>query len=86
MGYGLIDAGRDTRQQALQSLSEASEREAQRGTLSEQLRMQQQQGQMNMVGMGAGAGLAVGASYGAAGGPIGMGIGAAVGLLASRFF
>ncbi|MEQ9721297.1 bacteriocin [Yersinia alsatica] len=86
MGYGLIDIGRDTRQQALLGLSDSAGREAQRQSLNQQLRTQQQQGKMNLVGVGAGTGMAVGATYGAAGGPIGMGIGAAVGLLASRLF
>ncbi|WP_145517424.1 bacteriocin [Yersinia mollaretii] len=86
MGYGLIDVGRDARQQASLGLRDAAERETQREYVSQQFRRQRQQGKMNLLGLGAGAGMAVGATYGAAGGPVGLGIGAAVGLLASRLF
>ncbi|ATM86129.1 MULTISPECIES: bacteriocin [Yersinia] len=79
MGYGLIDVARDTRQQAMQGLGDASNREIQRESSNQQLKAQQQQGKMSMVGVGAGTGLAMG-------GPIGAGIGAAVGLLAGSIF
>ncbi|WP_145576565.1 bacteriocin [Yersinia mollaretii] len=79
MGYGLIDAARDARQQSMQGLSDASNREIQRESSNQQLKMQQQQGKMSMVGAGAGAGLAMG-------GPLWAGIGAAVGLLAGSIF
>ncbi|MBS0056972.1 MULTISPECIES: bacteriocin [Yersinia] len=79
MGYGLIDVARDTRQQAMQGLSDVSNREIQRESSNQQLKMQQQQGKMSMVGVGAGTGLAMG-------GPLGAGIGAAVGLLAGSIF
>ncbi|MGL4486132.1 MAG: bacteriocin [Yersinia sp. (in: enterobacteria)] len=86
MGYGLIDIARDTRQQAMQGLSDVSNSEIHRESANEQLKSRQKQSQMSMIGVGAGTGIAVGATYGAAGGPIGMGIGAAMGLLASRLF
>ncbi|HHL2712685.1 TPA: bacteriocin, partial [Yersinia enterocolitica] len=64
MGYGLIDAARETRQQAMQGLGDASNREIQRESANEQLKSQQKQSQMSMIGVGAGTGMAVGATYG----------------------
>ncbi|EKN4689903.1 bacteriocin [Yersinia ruckeri] len=86
MGYGLIDIANQTRQQAMDALSDVAHRETQRESTNRQLKAQQKQGLMSMIGVGAGTGMAVGATYGTAGGPIGMGIGAAIGLLASRLF
>lgn len=57
MGYGLIDIASQTRQQALQGLSDVSERENQREIANQQLKDQRKQGQMSMAGMGAGMGV-----------------------------
>ncbi len=78
MGYGLIDIGAQTRNQAMSGLREAARLEQQRENMNKELKAQQKQATMSSVGAGAGMGFL-------AGGPIGALIGGGLGFLSSLF-
>ncbi|PSJ45390.1 bacteriocin [Zobellella taiwanensis] len=97
MGYGILDIGAQTRQQALDGLRQADEAAQQRELMNKQMKEQQKamtkQNQMSMAGLGAATGMmagmgsaAMGAKFGAAAGPVGMAAGAAIGLIAGGLF
>lgn len=84
MGYGLLDIGNQTRQQAMNGLKEAARLEDNRELANRDLKARQKQATMSNVGTGAGLGFMIGAGT-AAGGPIGAVIGAGLGFLGSLF-
>lgn len=53
MGYGLIQAGQNTRQQAMQGMNQASQLEARREQAQEQLKAQKHAAQMQTAGSAA---------------------------------
>lgn len=50
MGYGLLDAGQDTRKQALQGMSQSAQLEAQREAEQKQIDAQQEAAQKQQQG------------------------------------
>ncbi|GAA4493430.1 bacteriocin [Pseudaeromonas paramecii] len=78
MGYGLIDIGAQTRQQAMKGMQASADREQVRESANDQLKAQKKQTTMGAVGTGA----AVGSYFG----PWGTVAGAAIGFLASELF
>ncbi|MBO1109580.1 bacteriocin [Plesiomonas shigelloides] len=78
MGYGLIDIGAQTRNQAMGGLREAARLEQQRENMNKELKAQKKQATMSGIGTGAGMGFL-------AGGPIGALIGGGLGFLSSLF-
>ena len=85
MGYSLLSAATQTRQQAMQGMEAASKLEQQREAENKQLKAAQKQQTMTNVGTGAAVGAMAGAEMGAGAGPWGAAIGAGVGLIASLF-
>ncbi|EJE8613157.1 bacteriocin, partial [Salmonella enterica] len=67
MGYGLLDAANQTRQQALQSLGEADQLNEQREMMNKQMKEQASMQKKQNIGSGLGTGAALGF---AVGGPI----------------
>lgn len=58
MGYGLLDAGQDTRKQALQGMSQSAQLEAQREAEQQQINSQQKAAQKQQQGAFVGMNLA----------------------------
>lgn len=79
MGYGILDIGAQTRQQAMKGLSDAANREQQQEAANDQLKAQKKQGTMSAVGTGVAMGFTVG-------GPVGAAVGGAIGLVGSLLF
>lgn len=83
---GLINVGRQYRNQAMSGLSQAEGLAKARERTGEQIEQAEKSQKMSAVGAGAGIGAMMGMQAGAVGGPAGMAIGAGVGLLASTIF
>ena len=79
MGYGLIDVGANTRQQAMAGMEASAERETARKTANDQLKSAEKSQKMSAIGTGAGIGTMIMPGWGTA-------IGAAAGWLASELF
>lgn len=79
MGYGLIDVGASTRQQAMAGMEANAERETARENANKQLKSAEKSQKMSAIGTGAGIGTMIMPGYGTA-------IGAAAGWLASELF
>ena len=79
MGYGLIDVGANTRQQAMAGMEANAERETARENANKQLKSAEKSQTMSAVGTGAGVGTMIMPGWGTA-------IGAAAGWLASELF
>jgi len=86
VGYGLIDIGAQTRQQAMKGMQDAADREQVRESANDQLKAAEKQQQMSSIGMGAATGAMAGAQAGSVGGPAGAAIGAAAGFVLSKLF
>jgi hypothetical protein len=85
MGYGILDIGGQTRQQAMAGMDDAAKLENQREAANKQLSAAKKQQTMSNIGTGAAVGMMAGAKAGSVGGPWGAAIGAGVGLIASMF-
>ena len=79
MGYGLIDVGASTRQQAMAGMEASAERETARENANKQLKSAEKSQTMSAVGTGAGVGTMIVPGWGTA-------IGAGIGFLASKLF
>lgn len=79
MGYGILDIGAQTRQQALTGLRDAANQDQQREAANENLKQQKKQGTMSAIGTGASMGFMIG-------GPVGGLVGAGIGLVGSMLF
>lgn len=79
MGFGLLQAGEQQKQQALQGLRTVDNLKQNRDMMNKQIDQQDKANTMSSVASGAAMGFMVG-------GPIGGAIGAGVGLLSTKLF
>lgn len=83
MGYGLLQAGMESRDQAMNSMSTLAQLDKQRTATNDAMKQQKKAGMVSSTASGAMAGAMLGAQYGSIGGPWGAVIGAGIGLLGS---
>ena len=87
MGYGLLQTGQSTKNQAMSGLQNAAQLENNRNQMNENLKSAEKQEKVSTTAAGATTGAMVGMEVGgSAGGPWGAAIGAAAGFLLSELF
>jgi uncharacterized protein YcfJ len=83
MGYGLLQAGMESRDQAMNAMSQVAQMDKQRTATNDAMKQQKKAGMVSGTATGAMAGAMMGAQAGGVTGPVGALIGGGIGLLAS---